>query len=373
MKAASVILVGQTPPPVHGQALAIERLVHAPFSRIAIHHVPMDFSKAIEDVGRLRLRKLWRLLRLIWRVLRVRSRTGARILYFPPAGPALVPVLRDMVFLAVVRPFFPAVVFDFHAEGLWDMEPRLPAPMRPLFRSAYHNATLAIHKYPPEWNRRALPARRNVVVPYGIEDEFPAYETAPREPHGFTVLYVGILTPGKGIWTLLESLSALLERGIEVHAVFVGEFASPGVEAEWKERVAHAGIAGRVRHLGRLEGDAKWLEFRQADVFCFPSEYENEALPLVVIEAMQFVLPVVASAWRGIPSLVQDGVTGFLVGPRDPVALADRLEWLAEDDSLRASMGAAGRQVYLERFTVEAHLSAMEDALCSAAASGQPS
>lgn len=373
MKTASVVLVGQTPPPVHGQALAIQRLVRARFERIVVHHVPMDFSTDMEEVGRVRLRKVWRLLRLVWRVLRMRFRTGARVLYYPPAGPVLVPVLRDMMFLSVVRPFFPTVVFDFHAAGLWDMEPRLPAPLRPVFRWAYHDAALAIHKYPQPPNQRTLAAQRCVVVPYGIEDEFPAYEATQRQSQGFTLLFVGILTASKGIWTLLDALVELHGRGVGARAVFIGEFASDRTAAEWRERVVRPGLGERVQHLGRLEGDAKWREFRQADVFCFPSEYENEALPLVVIEAMQFALPVVASDWRGIPSLVQDGVTGFLIGPRDPIALADRLERLAGDGTLRTRMGSEGRQRYLERFTVEAHLAAMEDALLSVATSGRTS
>jgi glycosyltransferase involved in cell wall biosynthesis len=367
MTPVPVILVGQTPPPVHGQALAIQRLVRARFDRVVTHHVPMDFSSEMADVGRARFRKLWRLARLIWRVLRVRSRTGAKVLYYPPAGPFLVPVIRDIIFLTVVRPFFPVLVFDIHAGGLPDMESRLPAPLRPLFRRAYHDATLAIHKYPPEWNPRVLPARRDVVVPNGIEDEFPAFRDQPRRANGFTALYVGILTPSKGIWTLLDAIPELLERGVDVRAVFVGEFASGRTEAEWDARVARMGIGGQMRRTGRLDGEAKWREFRNADVFCFPSHYENEALPLVIMEAMQFALPVVASTWRGIPLLVEDGATGFLIPPRDPAALADRLEQLAADPAARSAMGERARRSYLERYTMDVHLRGMEDALLLAA------
>jgi glycosyltransferase involved in cell wall biosynthesis len=370
MKAIGVIVVGQTPPPVHGQALSIQQLVRARFDRITVHHVPMDFSVDVGEIGRVRLRKLWRLVRLIWRVLRVRFTTDARVLYYPPAGPMLVPVLRDILFLATVRHFFPTLVLSFHASGVQDMEPRLPRPVRPLFRLAYYDAELAIHKYPPEWNNRVLPAQRNVVVPSGIEDAFPAFETVVRKRPGFTMLYVGILTPTKGIWDLLDSASELRARGVNVQAVLVGEFDSVRTETEWNKRVETAGMGEYVRLTGQLLGEAKWLEFHHADVFCFPTHYVNEALPRVVIEAMQFALPVVASAWRGIPSLVHDGVTGFLVPPRDTAALTDRLEQLAGDSSMRANMAASARRTYLERFTLEAHLSAMEEALLTAASAG---
>jgi glycosyltransferase involved in cell wall biosynthesis len=369
MEVAKVIVVGQTPPPVHGQALAIERLVTAEFRQVVIHHVRMDFSSDMADVGRVRPRKLWRLARLVWRVLAARFRTGARVLYYPPAGPRTVPVIRDIFFLNVVRPFFPVLVLDYHAAGLPEMEDRLPATFRPMFRRAYHGATLAIHKYPPEWNDRNLPAGRDVVVPYGIEDVYSRHPASPRKEHRLHVLFVGILTESKGIWILLDAVAELAERGVDAEATFVGEFGSAPTEVEFNERVRRANLSERVRLTGRLVGEAKWREFRQADVFCFPSHYENEALPLVVIEAMQFALPVVASAWRGIPSLVQDGLTGFLVPPRDPAAVAERVQRLADDATLRPRMGAAGREAYLARFTLEAHLAAMEEALLTAASS----
>jgi glycosyltransferase involved in cell wall biosynthesis len=362
-----IVIVGQIPPPTHGQALSIEALTQARFRRIRIHHVPMDFSQSIEEVGRIRLRKAWRLARLIFRVLKLRVRMQAPVLYYPPAGPDLVPVLRDIAFLLVVRPFFRTLVLSFHAAGIEDMETRLPRGLRPLFRRAYYNAELAIHKYPPEPNRRLMPARQRVVVPSGIEDVYPDFEMTPKVQDRFTVLFVGILTPTKGIWTLLEAVSTLSQQGIDVQAVLVGEFDESEIYSAWNERVAELGLEDRISLTGRLVGKKKWLHFRQADVFCLPTHYENEALPRVIIEAMQFALPVVASAWRGVPSLVQDGVTGFLVPPRDPSALAERIERLAADRSLRRIMGEQARRVYLQRFTLDAHVSAMERVLLSAA------
>lgn len=363
-----VIVVGQTPPPIHGQAVAIERLVRGRFDRIRVHHVRMTFSEDVRDVGRFQLRKLWRLARLIRQVLSTRAATGARVLYYPPAGPRLVPILRDMVFLLAVRRYFPVLILDYHAAGLESMEPRLPAPFRRAFRRAYHHASLAIRKYPPDASAPVLPARHDVVIPYGIDDVFPSVNPVRREANSFTILFVGILTPGKGIWTVLDALALLREQGTEVQAVFVGEFDSVVTESQWNEHVARAELIPYVRVTGPLVGEAKWKEFQRADAFCFPTHYENEALPLVLIEAMQFGLPVVATSWRGIPTLVQDGVTGFIVPPRDAAGVADRLGRLQADFRLRAAMGAAGRRAYEKRFTIDAYLSAMEQAIATVSA-----
>ena len=87
-----------------------------------------------------------------------------------------------------------------------------------------------------------------------------------------------------------------------------------------------------------------------SDVFVLPSRWEG--LPLTVIEAMMAGLPVVASRVGGVPELVEEGVTGFLVPSGDLQALARALQRLVEDDELRRSMGEAGRRRALERFTL---------------------
>jgi glycosyltransferase involved in cell wall biosynthesis len=69
---------------------------------------------------------------------------------------------------------------------------------------------------------------------------------------------------------------------------------------------------------------------------------------------MTFGLPVVATLWRGIPSVVEDGETGLLVPIRDPEALAARLEAVLANPALAARLGASGRRRYEERFTTTA-------------------
>jgi glycosyltransferase involved in cell wall biosynthesis len=80
----------------------------------------------------------------------------------------------------------------------------------------------------------------------------------------------------------------------------------------------------------------------------------------VLLEAMQFQLPVVATRWRGIPSIVEDQVSGFLVPIKDSDALAEKLKLLILNPALRNQMGAAGRRKYCQDFTAQRHHQQME-------------
>jgi glycosyltransferase involved in cell wall biosynthesis len=83
------------------------------------------------------------------------------------------------------------------------------------------------------------------------------------------------------------------------------------------------------------------------------------------VEAMMFGLPVVATNWRGLPDIVVEGKTGFLVSPKDVKSIAERLKILVSDPDLRAAMGAAGRKRYEEKFTVDKFRVRMESVLAS--------
>ncbi len=82
---------------------------------------------------------------------------------------------------------------------------------------------------------------------------------------------------------------------------------------------------------------------------------------------MQFAKPVVSTRWRGIPSVVEDGVNGYLVPVKDANAVAEKLLILSREPELRRRMGEAGRRIFEERFTLEAFHRRMEDELAALA------
>jgi L-malate glycosyltransferase len=95
--------------------------------------------------------------------------------------------------------------------------------------------------------------------------------------------------------------------------------------------------------------------YRAADVVCQVSRWE-EAFAWVIAEAMAASRPLVATRVGGIPELVRDGENGFLVPPRSPASIAERLIQLLGDAALRARMGQAGRQAAERQFDLERNL-----------------
>ncbi len=340
----------------------IARLLELRSDRVALHHVRLAFSEEIGSVGKFAIRKVAVLFSTILRIWWARLIHRTTVLYYPPSGPSKIPVLRDIVLLCATRWMFHKVVFHFHAGGVSDFVQHLPAPLRPLFRLAYRRPSLAIRTAPqnPE-DGKALGAERDVVVPNGLPDmrgTVPEIIAGPQER--ITILFTGLLVPGKGVSDVLEAFRIAVGEGLDARLQLMGLWSRTAYQQECEAFVTESGLADRVQFLGVLSGTQKFERFAACDIFCFPSYYDAETFGLVLLEAMQFAKPVISTHWRGIPSVVADGQSGFLVPIRAPRSVAEKLMVLGRDPGMRRTMGQAGRRIFERDFTLEAFHRSME-------------
>jgi glycosyltransferase involved in cell wall biosynthesis len=364
-RVTTILVVGQTPPPLHGQAIMIKSFLDGTYQDFKLDHVRMNFSRSIDEVGSFRWRKL-RVLGLTWLgILRARFLRGARVLYYPPSGPNRNPVLRDIALLATTRWLFRKTVFHFHAAGLYEIYPRLRWWERPLFRLAYRTPDLAIFTAAStSGDAASLEAKSVAIVPCGIADEGAAFLAGEWEDRNAPIiLFTGVLCEAKGLLVLLEACLLLRRAGRRFQLVCVGAFESQAFQQEVEKTVEAYGLGDVVRFRGVLAGRAKAEAFASCSIFCFPSHYASESSPIVLLEAMSFAKPIVATVWRGIPETVGDGGGSLLVRPRDPVEVADRLQQLLNSPERRLAMGQANRARYLKHFSVEQYRRNLEDAL----------
>lgn len=189
-------------------------------------------------------------------------------------------------------------------------------------------------------------------IPTGIDlgrfvpgERGPAREAIGLPREAPVIGIVATLRSWKGHRYLLEAFAAL--RTPDALLVIVGD----GPQREALTAQANAlGIAARVRFAGNQADVAPWL--RAFDVFCLPS-YANEGVPQALMQAMASALPVVTTPVGSIGEIVEDGTTGMMVSPRDPVGLGAALEALLQDAPRRERLGRRAREVAVERFGEE--------------------
>ena len=182
-------------------------------------------------------------------------------------------------------------------------------------------------------------APRLQVIPNGIPQRVGARDHVRRElsiaPGELLIVAVGNLYPVKGHAVLLDALATLRDLpGWRLAIAGRGE-----EEAPLRARAAALGIAERIHLLGFREDIPDILA--AADLFAMPSL--SEGLPLALVEAMSFGLPVVVTRVGGVPEVVTDDVDALLVPPSDVDALASALRRLLDDPALRRRLGDAAR------------------------------
>lgn len=201
------------------------------------------------------------------------------------------------------------------------------------------------------------------VIPYAPSSPgyLPSSSSAPRQaPNSATVLFVGRLVERKGVAYLIEALGQLQNQRRE-QLVVVGE----GPERPRLElRARELGLSDRVVFRGRISDAELRRAYETADVFVLPSVLDSrgdtEGLGVVLLEAMNYGVPVIASNIGGIVDIVVDNETGLLVPPADPAALARALEGLLSDRARARELGEAGRRRLAERFSWEAIVARVE-------------
>jgi glycosyltransferase involved in cell wall biosynthesis len=191
------------------------------------------------------------------------------------------------------------------------------------------------------------------------------------------ILSVGRLREKKGFATLIKSCFALHLAGISFRCEIVGYGED---QAKLQRLIDCYGLAAMVVLTGKMTHTQLIERYRQATLFVLPSQIaedgDRDGIPNVLLEAMAMTLPVVSTDVSGIPEVIKNGVNGFLVPPRDALALQKAMVTLLSDAQLRARMGKEGRHVVESMFSNDVNLLLLSDLLRgvprSQASLGQP-
>jgi len=212
---------------------------------------------------------------------------------------------------------------------------------------------------------------RTTVIRCGVDvSQYAGEHPAAAADGPLRVLCVGSLQEYKGQVHLVEACRLLVERGRAVHCVLVG--GGPDGSA-LRRHIEEAGLEGIVELAGPRPQDEVTKLMRSADVYVQPSviaaDGQMEGIPVALMEALASGLPVVASALSGVPELVRDGETGWLVEPGDARVLASALEELMRRPDEAAVRARAGRSLVVTDYDLHSNVRRLSRLLATVAPS----
>lgn len=207
-----------------------------------------------------------------------------------------------------------------------------------------------------------------VIVGAGVDVE--KFRPPEREQDPVRVLLAARMLRQKGVVEFVEAARRLRSEGSQALFLLVGDSDPTNPTSIEKEQLRAWGREEGIEWLGRLPHDRMPAVMRSVDVVCLPSYREGAAK--VLLEAAASGRPIVTTDAPGCREAVEPGESGLLVPPRDPDALADALGTLLRDPVLRGRMGRRGREIAVERFSIEVVVEKTAEVYRDLAGEGRP-
>ncbi len=199
------------------------------------------------------------------------------------------------------------------------------------------------------------------ICPNGIPNSCKEELKARRNNEVPHLLFLSNLLINKGVFVLLDALRILKEKGYLFNCQYVGGETAEINAVQFSEEVDKRDLNDRIAYVGRKVGEEKNAFFNK-QIYSF-FQPMNECFPLVILEAMEYKLPVISTNEGGIPDMVKDGENGLIFEKQNPYSLADCIAKLLDDEELRVKMGNAGHEKFCREFTLDKFENRMRDIL----------
>ena len=340
------------PPPVHGAAVVGQQIYESQQIRDSFDcsYINVSTSASLDDVGRFSLKKITRTLTFYRQVLNAVKKERPELVYFTPSTSGWA-FYRDVITIRLLRHRKQNIVLHLHNKPT---NAFLHKWYNRCFWKRFFNGVSAIflgNALARQFEEFSSLCNHVFICPNGIPDNVvdkcEQLQCQREHPHPFTFLFLSNMIEAKGVYVLLD---ACAKEGYSFRCNFVGQWSDVTKEA-FDAKCAQLGIIDCVQALGPKYGEEKDAILQQLDALVFPTLHE--AFGLVILEAMQYSLPVISTNEAAIPDIIEDGKTGWIVEKQNACALAEKMEWMIKHPNECLQMGKQGRLKYEREYTLQ--------------------
>ena len=343
-----VLFVLHLPPPVHGASMMGKYIHDSQIINNAFDckYFNLTLAKNLQDIGKGGLRKLIDFIKQITVLRSVIKAENPNLCYVTPnaKGGAF---YKDFLIVMMLKAMGQKVVIHYHNKGVSTRQNKVIDNF--LYRHFFKDLKVILLADTLYDDVRKYIKKENV---YSCPNGIPATIGLKKKEHdGFNILFLSNMMREKGVWDLVDACKILKEKGLNFHCHFVGKWSDIS-EKTFNDRINALGLQNYVNAYGAKYGEDKNEFFQIADVFVFPTFYHNETFGLVLLEAMQYSIACISTDEGGVPSVIENEKTGFIIGKNQPIILSDKLDLLIKNPNLCNEMGNAGRKKFEQEFTL---------------------
>lgn len=351
MKKNKVLFILHLPPPVHGSSMVGQYIKNSTAinSSFISSYINLCTSKTIDEIGKNPIVKIGRYLKIILKVLTALISFRPKIVYMAIAAKGIA-FYKDFFVAFIVKLFNAKLVLHYHNKGVKLYQNKILDNILYLF--LFNNSKVILLSERLYDDVKKYVKKENVFIcPNGIPNKEFEKVRSPKPNTPPKLLFLSNLIKSKGVFILLDALKILKEKGVEFYCNLVGGEGDISCK-ELNERLHFLNIEDQVFYLGKKYNEDKFNIFQSSDIFVFPTFYHNECFPLVLLEAMQFNLPIISTNEGGISDIVKNGETGLIVENKNPHQLAEKISWLIDNPQKASLMGKKGQDCFIKNYTI---------------------
>ena len=345
-----ILFLLHLPPPVHGSAVVgsyIESstLINNSFD---CRYINLSTSRTTGEVGSTSILKYLRVLKLFINISKELASFDPYLCYYTLSASGFA-YYKDLLIISLLKLLGVRMIYHMHNKGFGnDVGKQKIKSFLNHYLFKHSNAIVLSDRLKNDI-RLFFPENNIHICPNGIPDTSPTSKVINST---FNILYLSNLIRSKGIETLLTACDILYNKGLRFYCTVAGS--EGDITYEYLVNQYSSEMINKcISFVGPQYGGKKEELFNSADIFVFPTYYHFEAFPLVNLEAMRASLPIISTNEGGIPDMIEEGITGFVIEKQNPEELASKIETLVNNPALRKSMGVAGRKKYEREFKLQ--------------------
>lgn len=349
MKKPKILFIMHMPPPVHGAAMMGKhihdnQLINSSFD---CHYINLTTAKDLADIGKIRLQKITQLCKLL-KIIRSEVKSfKPQLVYVTPnaKGGAF---YKDFILIQMLKLMGCKVIAHYHNKGVALQQDKIIDNL--MYHAFFKNLkVILLAKNLYQDIKKYINYNNVYICPNGI----PIHQILPTiHKTEFNILFLSNMMKEKGVWDLVEACTILKKKGKVIKCHFVGKW-SDITEEKFNNTIKKQKLTDSVFAYGAKYGSEKDCFLQKANIFVFPTYYNNECFPLVLLEAMEQGLPCISTNEGGIPAIIENGKTGYIIEKHSPKVIAEKIEYLMEHPQQCINMGEAGKAKFFNEFTLD--------------------
>ena len=352
MKINKILFILSLPNPIHGSSIVGKQIKESKIINKGIdaRYINLSTSKSLDEIGKNPVIKIRRYFNILIKVFYNLIKHNPEKVYITIAAKGI-GFYKDFPIALLVKLFGKKLFLHYHPKGVSERQNLFfdnilykilfnKSKVILLSKSLYADVKKYVSPRDVFYCANGIPISKSLLKKNQNKNKTPQ------------LLFLSNLIESKGVFILLHALSLLKDQRILFYCNFIGaegDICRDQFNAKLKDLNLHK----HVSYLGKKYNDEKDKIFQNSDIFVFPTFYHNETLPLVVLEAMMWGIPIISTSEGAIGDMIINDETGFIVEKKNVEELANKIKFLIENPIISKQMGERGNVNFYKYYTVE--------------------